>query len=238
MSKQHQKHIRPLTGQFRGWGDSSTPHRYIQLATVDGDLLIKIAKSLRPYSQDWQPGIYLTLLTQETIDRDTGERKIKVKQLVSAASIEPDRHLPNGLSSLQLIDPLPIASQTLVPSKIQVCQGSSCRRRGSKQICDLMQADLDQYQLAEQVEIESVKCLHHCKAGPHAIIISPTAAMVPGKTHYRQIQSSQVLALLAKHFPIVSPLASNGSNLIEKIGAYLQQQHHLSSTATTLQAPG
>jgi (2Fe-2S) ferredoxin len=237
MSK-HQKRLHPLTGYFLGWGDNRKQHGHIKLATVDGERLIKVTKSLRPQIQDWQPGIYLTLLTQETIDRDTGERKIKVKQLVAAAPIEPDRHLPTESSSLQPIDPAPIASQALIPTKIQVCQGSSCRRRGSKQICASMQADLDRYQLTDRVEIESVKCLHHCKAGPHAIVISPTGAMVPGKTHYRQIQSSQVLALLAKHFPIVSPLEPNGSNLIEKIGAYLLQQHHLSTTATTLQAPG
>jgi hypothetical protein len=47
-----------------------------------------------------------------------------------------------------------------------------------------------------------------------------------------------VLVLLAKHFPIVSPLEPTGSNLIEKIGSYLQQQHHISTTTTTVQAPG
>jgi hypothetical protein len=231
MSKQHQKYIRPLTGQFRGWGDESTPHRYIQLATADGDRLIKVAKSLRPQIQDWQPGISLTLLTQETIDRDTGERKIKVKQLLAAPKIELASNLPPNLGSCHSIAPPPIASQALIPTKIQVCQGSSCRKRGSQQICESMQADLDRYQLTDRVQIESVKCLHQCKAAPHAIVTSPAGSVVPGKTHYRQIQSSQVFALLAKHFPIVSPLEPNGSNLIAKIGAYLQQQHHIATTA-------
>jgi hypothetical protein len=233
MSKQHQKHLRPLTGQFRGWGDGSTPHRYIELATVDGDRLIKVAKSLRPQIQDWQPGIYLTLLTQETIDRDTGARKIKVKQLVSAAPIDPDRHLPTESSSLQPIDPTPIASQTLVPTKIQVCQGSSCRKRGSQQICQSMQAYLDRYQLTDRVQIEPVKCLHQCKAAPHAIVTSPAGSVVPGKTHYRQIQSSQVFALLAKHFPIASPSEPTESNLSERVSDYLQQQHQI-AIATTI----
>ena len=237
MSK-HQKRLQPLTGYFLGWGDNRTRHGHIKLATVDGERLIKVTKSLRPHIQDWQPGIYLRLITQETIDRDTGARKIKVKQLVSAAAIESASHLPTELPSLQSIDPQSVANHPLAPTKIQVCQGSSCRKRGSQQICQSMQTNLDRYQLAEQVEIESVKCLHHCKAGPHAIVISPTEARVPGKTHYRQLQSSQVLALLAKHFPIVSPLEPNGSNLIDKIGSYLQQQHHISTTATTLQAPG
>jgi Thioredoxin-like [2Fe-2S] ferredoxin len=232
MSK-HQKCFHPLTGYFLGWGDNRTQHGHIKLATVDGDRLIKVAKSLRPQIQDWQPGIYLTLLTQETIDRDTGARKIKVKQLVSAAPIEPDCHLPNELSSLPPIDPPPIASQVSIPTKIQVCQGSSCRKRGSQQICQSMQAYFDRYQLAEQVEIESVKCLHHCKAGPHAIVTSPTGSLVPGKTHYSHIQSSQVLALLANHFPIDSPSEPTESNLSERVSDRLQQQHQI-AIATTI----
>jgi Thioredoxin-like [2Fe-2S] ferredoxin len=235
MSKQHQKQLRPLIGQFRGWGDESTPHRYIQLATVDGDRLIKVAKSLRPQIQDWQPGISLTLLVRETIDRDTGECKTKAKQVLAAPKIELASNLPPNFGSSHSIDPPAATSHTFAPTKIQVCQGSSCRKRGGDKICQLMQAYLDEGSLTDRVQIEPVKCLHQCKAAPHAIVTSPTSAMVPGKTHYRQIQSGQVFALLAKHFPIVSPSEPTGSNLITKIGTYLrQQQHHITTIATSL----
>jgi Thioredoxin-like [2Fe-2S] ferredoxin len=229
MSK-HQKCLYPLTGYFLGWGDNRKKHGHIKLATSDGDRLIKVAKSLRPHIQDWQPGIYLTLITQETIDRDTGARKLKVKQLVAAAAIDPQ------IGSTELarpIDPPPIASQASIPTKIQVCQGSSCRKRGSQQICQSMQAYIDRSQLTDLVEIESVKCLHQCKAAPHAIVTSPASAIVPGKTHYRQVQSSQVLALLAKHFPIDSPSEPTESNLSERVSAYLRPQHQI-ATATTI----
>jgi hypothetical protein len=229
MSK-HQKRFQSLTGYFLGWGDNREQHGHIKLATSDGDRLIKVAKSLRPQIQDWQVGIYLTLLTQETIDRDTGARKLKVKQLVAAAAIDPQ------IGSTELarpIDPPPIASQTSIPTKIQVCQGSSCRKRGSQQICQSMQAYIDRSQLTDLVEIEPVKCLHQCKAAPHAIVTSPASAKVPGKTHYRQVQSSQVLALLANHFPIDSPSEPTESNLSERVSAYLRPQHQI-ATATTI----
>lgn len=235
MSKQHQKQRRPLIGQFRGWGDESTPHRYIQLATVDGDRLIKVAKSLRPQIQDWQPGISLTLLVRETIDRDTGECKTKAKQVLAAPKTELASNPNLGSHS---IDPPAATSHACAPTKIQVCQGSSCRKRGGDKICQLMQAYLDEGNLTDRVQIEPVKCLHQCKAAPHAIVTSPTSAMVPGKTHYRQIQSGQVFALLAKHFPIVLPSEPTESNLITKIGTYLrQQQHHITIITTSLYAP-
>jgi (2Fe-2S) ferredoxin len=95
-----------------------------------------------------------------------------------------------------------------------------------------MQAYFDRHDLTDTVQIESVKCLHQCKAAPHAIVTSPDAAILPGKTHYRQIQPTQVQLILAKHFPIDAQPESIGSNLIDKIGDYLRQ--HPISTATSL----
>jgi (2Fe-2S) ferredoxin len=224
MSNGHEKLIRSRTGYFLGWGDDRHPHRYIKLATTNGVSLIKVAKNLRLQIQDWQPGIWLALLTQERICRSTGETKIKVKQLLTPPQIAPIQDLSARLLLTSAIDCRPVK-----PTKIQVCQGSTCRRRGSDKICKSMQAYVDLHDLTTQVEIESVKCLHQCKAAPHAIVTSPAEAVLPGKTHYRQVQSSQMQAILAKHFPIVSPPKPSGSNLIEKIGAYLQQ-HQISTS--------
>jgi (2Fe-2S) ferredoxin len=224
MSNRQEKLIRPLTGSFLGWGDDRTPHRYIKFATANGEHLIKVARNLRPQIQDWQPGIWLALLTQERICRSTGETKIKVKQLLTLPYIAPANNLPSGSPSQSKIDDSPVQ-----PTKIQVCQGSTCRRRGSDKICKSMQVYLDRHDLSTQLQIESVKCLHQCKAAPHAIVTSPAGAILPGKTHYRQVQSSQMQAILAKHFPIVSPPKPIGSNLIAKIGAYLQQ-HQISTS--------
>jgi (2Fe-2S) ferredoxin len=224
MSHHQHKSIRSLAGYFLGWGDERTPHRYIKLATIAGEqLLVKVAKSLRSEIQDWQPGMWLTLLSQERIDRVTGERQIKAKQLLGLPSV----HQP--LSS----SPPPVA-MSAPPTKIQICQGSSCRRRGSAQICQSMQAylqDTAPIDNGNRVEIEMVKCLHQCKAAPQAIFTSPTGSILPGKTHYRQIQPSQVPAILAKHFPIAAGEAID-TNFIDKISTYLQQQ--ISTAAATL----
>ena len=228
MSNQQRKIIRSLTGHFLGWGDDRTPHRYIRLATPNGEQLLKIAKSLRPQIQDWQPGIWLTLLSQERIG-STGEIEIKVKQLLTPLQIKSP--LENGFAAPvpPTIDRYP-AANSLLPTKIQVCQGSICRRRGSEGICHAMQTYLDRHDLTERVEIETVKCLHQCKAAPHAIVTNPAGAILPGKTHYRQIQPDRVSSLLAKHFPIDAQPEPIGSNFIKKIGAYLQ---HQVSTAVT-----
>jgi (2Fe-2S) ferredoxin len=220
MNKQH-KRIEPLTGHFLGWGDETTPHRYIKLATSSGEQLVKVAKSLRPQIQDWQPGIWLTLLSQERTSLATGKTKIKVKQLLTSPGIEPFCRID---SEFPLTDERNV-SCPIEPTKIRVCQGSSCRKRGSEQICRSMQAYIEKNDLTNQVEIETVKCLHQCKAAPHAIVSSPGTAIVPGKTHYRQLQPAQVQTMLSKHFPVVASSTPIGSGLIEKIGNYLSQQH-------------
>ena len=225
MNKQH-KLIKPLTGHFLGWGDDTTPHRYIKLATNSGEQTLKVAKSLRPQIQDWQPGMWLTLLSQERTSLATGEKKIKVKQLLILPSIYPSDRIDREFPPTDECR----VSMPAEPTKIRVCQGSSCRRSGSEKICRSMQAYLENNNLTEKVKIEEVKCLHQCKAAPHAIVINPAGAILPGKTHYRQIQPTQVSTLLAKHFPIDAQPEPIGSNFIEKIGDYLQ---HQVSTAVT-----
>lgn len=217
MNKQH-KLIKPLTGHFLGWGDENTPHRYIKVATNSGEQVVKVSKSLRPQIQDWQPGMWLALLSQEWISPETGETKIKAKQLLTSPDIYPFCRI--GGESLEQ----PKVSTPSEPTKIRVCHGSSCRRRGAEKICKSMQAYLDRNDLTHNVKIEEVKCLHQCKAAPHAIVSSPDTATLPGKTHYRQVQPSQIPLILAKHLPTVVPTKLISSNLIEKIGNYLSQQ--------------
>ena len=218
MSKHQQKFSQPLTGQFLGWGDDRLPHRYIKIVTANGERLVKVAKSLRPSIQDWQPGIWLTLLAKQQVNPETGETKIKVKQLLTPPCFEP--------ASSRSIE------QMIKPVEIKMCQGSSCRRRGSERICRAMETYIDRHELKDRVEIKQVKCLHQCKAAPHAIFIDSAPGVQPEKTHYRQVQNYQVKSILNRHLPIDSSQKAIEYNLIRKIGNYLHQQ--IGSTSTAL----
>ncbi len=230
MGKHQQKFIHPLTGRFLGWADDRLPHRYIKLATVDGEQVIKIAKSLRPLIQDWQPGVWLTLLGQKQVDSATGKTNIKVKQLLSPPKGYPSpaiierQTIPDSICSV-------VTPSSATQTEIRVCQGSSCRRKGSEGICRAMQTYLDRHNLTEQVEIKPVKCLHQCKVAPQAIFIHPDKDKKPQKTQYFQLQTYQIEKILTKHFSNISSLGANFQikssnneyNLID-IGTYLDQQ--------------
>lgn len=218
MGKHQSRSIQPLTGQFLGWGDDRLPHRYIKIATANGERIAKVAKSLRPSIQNWQPGILLTLLGKQQVNLETGETKIKVKQLLTSPRFEPAGSR--------------LSEQTIEPVQIKICQGSSCRRRGSEGICRVMETYIDRHELKDRVEIKQVKCLHQCKAAPHAIFIDSAPGVQPEKTHYRQVQNYQVKSILNRHLPTDSSEKAIEYNLIRKIGNYLHQQ--IGSTSTAL----
>lgn len=194
MSKHSQKMIRPLAGHFLGWGDERVPHRQIKLAMANGELTVKVAKSLRSQIQDWQPGIWLTLMAQERVTA-SGETKFKVKQLLTSLDAGNVKKLSTSWQSLEISH-----SDATALTQIRVCQGASCRRRGSEGICQAIQAYLDDRDLNERVEIKSVKCVDRCKSAPNAIVISPEEGCLPGKTHYHKLQPSQITPILDKHF--------------------------------------
>jgi NADH:ubiquinone oxidoreductase subunit E len=131
------------------------------------------------------------------MDMATGELKIKVKQLLKL----PDTNTPEycSSSSVELIEP---AGN---PVQIRVCQGSSCRRKGSGQLCEMMQSYLGRTNLTAQVEIKPVKCLHQCKDAPH--IITPDFYEVK-RTHHRQVRSIDVDSIMMANFPISCPLVA------------------------------
>jgi (2Fe-2S) ferredoxin len=210
MSKYQKNPIQPLTGEFVGWGDDRTPHRYIRLATANGVQVLKVSKSLRSQLQDWQPGIWLTLLGQKKVNPATGETKIKVNQVL----VVPNKAIEHSLQALssEPSEHLPVINGSPPPTQIRVCQGTSCRRRGSEGICQIMQTYLDRQDLTDRVEIKPVKCLHQCKAAPHAIIVESNREDRPEKTHYRQLQNHQVQAVLTKHLAID---ARHGSNPLQ-----------------------
>jgi hypothetical protein len=220
MSKHQHKLVRSLTGEFIGWGDDRTPHRYIKLATVSGDRIVKIAKSLRSQIQDWQPGIWVFLLCQERGNPTTGIVKIKAKQLLTTPVINLSEE---GRELAKIAQNKSVTTSVEPPTQIQICQGSSCRSRGSAGICQSIQTYLEAHDLTDRVEIKPVKCLHQCKAAPHAILNSSIGG-ISDKTHYRQLQHYQIKAILTKHFPTDIATKSIGTNLIEQISNYLQQR--------------
>lgn len=191
MSKHANKSIRPLAGHFIGWGDDRVPHRYLKLATSDGELIAKVAKSLRSQIQEWQPGIWVNLMTQVRVKSD-GKSQIKIEQLIG--SVDPSNLVATPATKRKAAPSLDNTTE------IRVCQGSSCRRRGSEQIAQAIAAELSDRQLGERVEVKSVKCMDRCKLAPNVTIVSSDEGILPGKTHYHKLQLDRIKSIIDQHF--------------------------------------
>ncbi len=199
MSKHQKKLVRPLTGQFLGWVDERKPHRSISIATANGVQTLKVAKSLRSPIQDWQLGISLNLTLVQRVKSGGKKIALKVKHAELLPAVNLDSLAVTGLGGRAASDE--DRDRNDAPTEIRVCQGSSCRRRGSASLYAAMQAYLDDRDSIDRVEIVSVKCLHQCKAAPHAIVTHQTEGILSMKTHYRQVRSDEVTAILERHLP-------------------------------------
>jgi NADH:ubiquinone oxidoreductase subunit E len=155
-----------------------------------------------------------------------------VKQLLTSLSLDDCSRPPTQSSLVAVVDSHVEAIAPVASAQIRVCQGASCRRRGSDGICRAMQTYLDQHDLTEQVEIKPVKCLHQCKTAPHAIVTQLSSGAKLEKTHYRQLQTYQIKAILDRHFPFAASVKPIQDNLITKISNYLQ--HQIGSTSTAI----
>ena len=76
-------------------------------------------------------------------------------------------------------------------TKILVCQGSSCCKKGSQAICKLLQTELKAQGISSKIEIKTTGCMKQCKQAPCLIM--------PGRDSYSRVQPQQVSKLVSKH---------------------------------------
>jgi (2Fe-2S) ferredoxin len=76
------------------------------------------------------------------------------------------------------------------PTKVLVCQKSSCCKRGGKAVMEQLQKVVSDRQLDDEISIKGTGCMGKCSKGP---------VMVIDKTHYRQVNAKTVSHLLDHH---------------------------------------
>jgi len=76
---------------------------------------------------------------------------------------------------------------------ISICLGSSCYRRGNKEVLEVVKAYLDEHQLADVVEFKGHLCKEHCADGPNIYI---------NGTSYHFIDRNSIIDILDKYFAV------------------------------------
>jgi hypothetical protein len=209
MGNHHHISSLAIEGRFIGWADDRYPHRRLKIHTDRGEQVMKIVKSLRLEIQDWQPGIWVSLWCKQRVNIVKGKTKIKIERLLDPSNRSFSQ------TTLDLSPPV---------HTIRVCQGSACRKQGSKGICEAIASYLEEHDLADRVQIRPVKCLHQCKTAPH--VIFPPAS-VEGKIeggishqhgiHYPHFKTAQIAKIMGHHFPHLCASGVIGEDLLDRL---------------------
>ncbi|MEL6501278.1 MAG: (2Fe-2S) ferredoxin domain-containing protein [Cyanobacteria bacterium J06623_1] len=152
--------------------------KYLNLATLDGDYLISVAKEQAGIlSKHLQPGCCLKV---------TGMRKYKLHQ----------DEVQYKAYRIELLPELRLPEKTIVKTppakaKILVCQGSSCSKQGGKAVCQMLQQELVEKGLIGKVEIKVTGCMKQCKQAP--------VLVMPARKTQARVQPRQVSGLLESY---------------------------------------
>lgn len=178
-----------LEGRFEGFmADGQSPFKYLNLCGNDGEQhKIKLPKSVRIMLFRYlQTGDWIRVVGQESIDKGTGEPKLKAREVVRVKPLEV------VATPLKLVKEQQKAKHRK-PAKILICQKSSCRKRGAGQLCQALETSLASQGLTDSVQIKPTGCMDKCKAGPNLVVM-------PDKQRYTKVKPAQVPDLIAQHF--------------------------------------
>ena len=172
--------IQPLISEFTLVGkledfaiDSKGRIKYLSLSTSEEEYLIKVAKEqTRVLQQYLQPGCQIKVsgMRKYKLHKEEVEYKAYRIELVAEAAIRNTRVKPNR------------------KTKILVCQGSSCCKKGSKTISKLLQSEIAAEGMTGEVEIKMTGCMKQCKQAPYLVM--------PGKNSYSRVQAKQIPSLV------------------------------------------
>ncbi|ESA32721.1 nadh:ubiquinone oxidoreductase 24 kd subunit [Leptolyngbya sp. Heron Island J] len=175
-----------LEGRFEGFmAGGKSPFKYLSLrSTSDEQHVIKLPKSVRLMLFRYlQTGDWVRVVGEESIDKETGEPKLKAQEVVRVKPLEVVTTPPQSVSS----------QAKRKPPKILICQKSTCRKRGAAQVCREVEATLASCGLTDAVEVKLTGCMDKCKAGPNMVVM-------PDKQRYTKVKPGQVSELIAQHF--------------------------------------
>ncbi|MEA5516115.1 (2Fe-2S) ferredoxin domain-containing protein [Nodularia sp. UHCC 0506] len=162
------------------------------LGTSEGECYVKLAKHLRiAFDLRLAPGTWLQVVGYKKHDIKKDQVTLKAER-VMAASSEIGR-----VATATALQESPAMKTTKAKSgknkdTILVCQKSDCMKRGGKAVCQALEAALSNRGLEDQVTIKGTGCMKKCKAGPNIVM--------PDKTRYSRIPSTQIPAIMDKHF--------------------------------------
>ncbi|MGP1371794.1 MAG: (2Fe-2S) ferredoxin domain-containing protein [Almyronema sp.] len=190
-----------LEGTLLGFlGPHPDQPKSIVLEVEQEQMAIKLPKALRAnLRQQLQLGDRVRCIGRSHIDFDSGVIKLDAYQLFTLPDpgrIAEPLASPASLPSIPLgLTPSPPSAPRTAPkrARILVCQKSGCQKRGGRQMIARLKQVLQERQLQNQVEIQSIGCQKRCSKAPNLTIM-------PGKHRYDSLKLENLPVLIEEHF--------------------------------------
>ncbi|MEO0457427.1 MAG: (2Fe-2S) ferredoxin domain-containing protein [Cyanobacteria bacterium P01_A01_bin.114] len=179
-----------LEGRFAGFAaGKKSPFKYLCLETAEGAYQIKLKKTLQLMLFRYLAvGDWVRAVGKQTLDKETGEPKLKAREVLKI--VQPSASLlPFPTAAAET----PRQQPKQKKAKVLICQKSACRKRGSKAVCQALEAALGDAGLDQSVSIKLTGCMDRCKAGPNVVVM-------PDKARYTRVTPKQVSTLVNQHF--------------------------------------
>jgi NADP-reducing hydrogenase subunit HndC len=84
--------------------------------------------------------------------------------------------------------------------RVYVCCGPNCGPKGSRDLLDFLEAEVERLALQERVRVFPGGCQTHCETGP-------TMVVYPGPVFYEAIDRQRLQRIAHEHFVKGSPVA-------------------------------
>lgn len=184
-----------LEGTFLGFVREDNKIKYLRVAVAANELTVKLSKELRKkLYQILMPGDWIEVTGERKL-KAGGELKLKALQ-VNKLAVVVDNTLPEICGKVS----------ALKPSKIRVCQGSGCRKRGGKKLLSGLEVALEQLGLRNQVIVEQTGCVKRCSSAPNVVL--------PGKNRCGKLHPDAIAQLIEEHFADRKSQVSNHCSAI------------------------
>ena len=165
-----------LEGEYLDFIWQQNKPKYLQIATAQGKLNLKLSKKLRK-------NLSLKLETNQII-QVLGTSKLKDKQ----AKINLKVVQINPLTEVISISPTPLPKKV----KLLLCQKSGCLKKGSQKQRQAIERNLEIRGLSQSVIIQETGCLGKCSMAPNIMLM-------PGKKRLSGMKPEVIADLLTNN---------------------------------------
>jgi hypothetical protein len=178
MSKATKSHARSfiLEGEFLGFVFQKDQPKYLQIATAQGKLNLKLSKKT-------QKNLSIQLKSNQII-QIVGKSELKGKPAKVNLKVVQINPIPETT--------LPISSALPKKVKLLLCQKSGCQKKGSEKQRQAIERNLEARGLSQAVTIQETGCLGKCSMAPNVMLM-------PGKKRLSGMKPNAIADLLANN---------------------------------------